>query len=301
MKLRVGTFNAENLFTRFKFDSNLSSREVERLTERGWELEKTLFEPFDPIERKITADAIEGINADILGLQEVESLPTLKRFNDQFLKKLGYKYQMLIDGNDARGIDVALLSRYPFAYVQSYQFDTAPDGKKIFSRDCLEVGVKVAPNRVLPVFVNHFKSMSGGRGKTTPQRKAQATRVHEILMSRFNGRPEAAEWIVMGDLNDYQPSEGLAPLLNRPYLENVLLRLPESERWTHYYAAEDEYHQLDYLLLSKKLAAANKGLPYVERRGATTRAERVTIDRFPNVDLERKASDHCPQVFEFDF
>jgi hypothetical protein len=145
MKLRIGTFNAENLFTRFKFDSNLSSREVERLTDRGWELESMLYEPFDPIERKLTADAIAGIDADVLGLQEIESLPTLKRFNDQFLSKLGYKYQMLIDGNDARGIDVGLLSRYPLAYVRTNQFDRQPDGKPLFSRDCLEVGVAL-PN-----------------------------------------------------------------------------------------------------------------------------------------------------------
>jgi predicted extracellular nuclease len=300
MKLRIGTFNAENLFTRFKFDSNLSAREVERLVEKGWQIESTLYEPFDPIERKLTADAIAGIDADVLGLQEIESLPTLKKFNEQFLSKLGYKYQMLIDGNDPRGIDVGLLSRYPFAYERTNQFDTQPDGKKLFSRDCLEVGIVLPSKKTLPVFINHFKSMSGGRGKTTPLRKAQARRVAEILETRFGPRPGEADWVVLGDMNDYLPGEALTPLVSKPYLENVLLRLPEAERWTHYYASEDTYHQLDYILLPSKLAQASKALPVIERRGVTTSAEKVTVERFQNVDAGRKASDHCPWAIDLE-
>jgi endonuclease/exonuclease/phosphatase family metal-dependent hydrolase len=300
MKLRIGTFNAENLFARFKFDTKLSSREVQRLLASGWQGESTLFEPFDPIERKLTADAITGIDADVLGLQEIESLPTLKRFNEQFLSKLGYKYQMLIDGNDMRGIDVAVLSRYPFAYMRTNQFDRQPDGKPLFSRDCLEVGITLPGNKTLPVFINHFKSMSGGRDKTTPQRQRQARRVAEILETRFGPQPGEKNWVVLGDLNDYQPGEALTALLGKPYLENPLLRLPEAERWTHYYDAEDTYHQLDYILLPKKLAAATRALPVIERRGVTTKAEKVTVERFPNVDAGRKASDHCPWAIDLE-
>lgn len=44
-------------------------------------------------------------------VQEIESLPVLKQFYHEYISKY-YKlpYEMLIDGNDNRGIDVGLLN-----------------------------------------------------------------------------------------------------------------------------------------------------------------------------------------------
>lgn len=59
-----------------------------------------------------TGRAIEAAKPDTLACEEVENRPTLQRFNDQTLGE-SYPHDMVIDGNDARGIDVGLLSRYP--------------------------------------------------------------------------------------------------------------------------------------------------------------------------------------------
>lgn len=313
MKLLIGTFNAENLFARFKFKGiqvkkngkktwrPYTAKELDQVAKDGWMVDKTLFTPFDSKTRKLTADAIKGINADVLALQEIEAMDSLKKFNTQFLSQADYMYKCLIDANDPRFIDVAVLSKYPFAYIRTYQFDRTPDNKSyVFSRDCLEVGIELPSGTVLPIFVNHFKSMMEGRDKTMARRKLQAERVVQILNARFNNNPGAESWVVLGDLNDYMPSVGLDPLLSQPWLENVIQRLPAQEQWTHYYAKKKEYQQLDYILLSKALANANAGaIPYIERRGQPKRATKFTGPRFQGVgDNEPKASDHCPVVIE---
>jgi hypothetical protein len=43
--------------------------------------------------------------------------------------------------------------------------------ERVFRRDCLEVDLK-KDNKILPIFVCHFKSMSGGRDTTRPIRQA---------------------------------------------------------------------------------------------------------------------------------
>lgn len=288
MRLRVATFNAENLFLRYPF---------------GQETPGAPFVPSDLFHRQITADALRAIRADVVALQEIESLQTLKKFNAHFLAERSYRYAMCIEGNDSRGIDVALLSRFPLACLRTHQFETEEgeqDARPLFPRDCLEAQIALPGGRLLTLFINHFKSMAGDRDGTMSRRRAQAQRVAQIVEERFPD-PADADWIVLGDLNDYPPSPGLEPLLSRPYLENVVARQPEPERWTHHWAFGDEYRQLDYLLVSQRLAAANpEALPEIERRGLPGRAARAEEERFPGVGFDHpKASDHCPVVWEF--
>jgi predicted extracellular nuclease len=301
MRVRIGTFNAENLFARLRFKDDYS---VTGNPQDQWTAEAIEVMPFSDRYR-ITAQALGAIQADVLALQEIENLMTLKQFLRQFKAywpEGGYPYQILIEGNDRRLIDVALISRYPLGYVRTYQHDRNSRGQPIFSRDCLEVDVLLPEDKRLTVFVNHFKSMNGGRQETMPVREIQSSRVVEIIKSRFGEDPGQGTWVVAGDFNDYMPSEGLEPLLSQPWVENVLERLPKENRWTHYYAGGDEYNQLDYLLISKALAEANPtALPEVERRGLPKRALKVTGDRFPGVGFNHpKASDHCPLVIELD-
>jgi endonuclease/exonuclease/phosphatase family metal-dependent hydrolase len=300
MKVRIATFNAENLFDRYR---PYTPEELRDVVKEGWTVDRTKFVPFDEQDRHLTAQAMKGVKADILGLQEIEGMDALKRFVEEFLRGAGYTYKVVIDGNDPRLIDVALLSKHPFAYIRTHQFERTPGGKAfVFSRDCLEVGIQLSQHIILPVFVNHFKSMVGGRAQTMTRRKVQAEAVVRILKERFGGDPGTAAWVVLGDLNDYLPSSGLEPLLGQPWLENVVGRLPESERWTHYYDGKQEYKQLDYLLLSKALARANPlAIPEIERRGMPLRASRYSGPRFEGVGRnDPKASDHCPVVIEVD-
>lgn len=296
--LTVGTFNCENLFIRYKFGSKVKTKTIEEKTANGFMIDPKLFQRVLEKERKLTANAIKDTGADILGLQEVENLDTLKTFHSRFVKQFPFQY--LVDGNDPRFIDIGVLSKHRATYIQTHQFDTKSK-RKIFSRDCLELEFDIS-GTPLTLFVNHFKSMLGGREETMAKRKMQAERVVEIIKEKFGNNPGNENFIVMGDLNDFLPSTGLKPLLSQPWLENVLKRLPQNDQWTHWYDADKSVAQLDYLLLSKRLSQKNPDvLPTIVRKGIPTKATQYAGPRYAGVGaLSPAASDHCPVSIKLD-
>jgi endonuclease/exonuclease/phosphatase family metal-dependent hydrolase len=292
-QITIATFNCENLFKRYKFSSKLAAEKKDDAVENGFIIDKSIFETILPKERTLTAQVIKATKADIICLQEVENLDTLKSFQSQFLKQ--YPYQYLIDGNDPRLIDVAVLSKIEANTLRTHQFDKKGN-TKIFSRDCLEIEYNIN-GTVLTIFVNHFKSMLGGREQTNNRRKMQSERVAEIIKSKYGNNPENENFIVLGDLNDAMPSDGLNPLVSQPWLEDVIAtRLPKEEQWTHFYDKEKSVAQLDYLLVSKKLADANaNAIPQIIRGGLPLNAKQFTGKRFDGIGkVHPSASDHCP-------
>jgi endonuclease/exonuclease/phosphatase family metal-dependent hydrolase len=233
--------------------------------------------------------------ADIMVLQELESLELLDRFSSQFLASMRYKHRVLVDSHDPRFIDVGVLSRYPIRSVVTHREErNAKNTTWLFSRDCLEVEVDVDGKR-LWLYVNHFKSMIPERDETRPRRLEQVARVRELVDERW-GPSFAGNFAVLGDFNDYEEGNtSLGELLGHPKLVNVVNRLPAADRWTHFWAEGNEYRQLDYILLPKDLADANPGPPTVVRHGLPFRAEQYKGARFDEVGQDRpKASDHCP-------
>jgi len=298
--VRVATFNCENLFARYKFASNVDPSTA---TKDGFTVEKTKFTILKEEEKALTAKAILTTKADVVGLQEVENLEVLRRFVNERLKSAKYAHSVLIDGPDPRHIDVAVLSRHPIVHVRSYQHLRA--GKEsLFSRDCLEVDIDVGGRR-LTLFVNHLKSMldlddpDNGRKNTRERRLAQARAVRKIVEDRFGTPAGDSPWIVLGDLNDYlTDGEGtttsLADLVLWDQVDNVIDRLPEDERWTHFFDRRNDVRQLDYLLLSRSLASATAAKPVLVRKGLCTKATQAKDQRFPGVTNKIAASDHCP-------
>jgi endonuclease/exonuclease/phosphatase family metal-dependent hydrolase len=302
-KLRVATFNVENLFARWKFDENVDPVTA---NERGWIVEEMNFEELGEDSKALTGKAIKEVNADVVAVQEVEGVDTLKKFRTKFLGGLSaYPYVAGIDGNDERLIDVAVLSKRPITRVRSYQDlrDTNGSGAELFSRDCLEVDVDVDGTTVT-LFVNHLKSMIKTRKETQEKRERQAAGVKKIIENRFGSNPGNENFIVLGDLNDYletdgQGESGIKGLVEWDQVENVIARRDAEDRWTHYWSKDDNYKQLDYLLLSKSLAEASGGKPDIMRKGTPKRATKYNGERFEGVGENKpKASDHCPVVME---
>lgn len=324
--LKVMTFNVENLLSRYNFrkfeeEGLISLMDVESEEERQ-QLIRTHWNQLHDEIRVFTALSIKEAAPEVICLMEVENLRSLKFFHDRYLRRTwghgfnDYKHQVLIEANDPRGIDVAVMSRFRITAAASNQEREGavlyPDGVKherIFRRDCLEVNIK-KQNRMLTVFVCHFKSMAGGRRQTKGRRAAEAAAVREIIEERFDD-PAGANWVVVGDLNDYTETDGvpdddhgLGALIDGAFCEDVVKRIVDPlERWTHYYSGDDSYHQLDYILLSPALAAANPDMrPVIVRNGQPFRAERYRGPRWPRVGFDKpKASDHCPVMLEVNF
>jgi hypothetical protein len=105
----------------------------------------------------------------------------------------------------------------------------------------------------------------------------------------------------MGDLNDSPgPQSSLSPLLDCGFLENVVQRLPEHARWTHFFQhptrpLESTYKQLDYILLSPSLTQANPTTkPVISRAGLELAATGFIGNRYFSPTGGFRASDHCP-------
>ncbi len=326
--IRVGTFNVENLLQRFNFYSygRLTSERSLRLlgvsqeTPEYMGLRKSLAIALTDDSRQQTAQAIRDTRADIICLQEVENKEVLDDFHDFYLSRttgVHYGWRRCLQGNDNRGIDVAVMSK-PRITVTSHaditfgDYDLFTDeireyglseGDGIFRRDCLKVKIKVDDD-LLYIFVCHFKSMSGGRAETRCVREAEAKAVRRIIAENFDDHANA-DWLIVGDLNDYitEQGHGLGPLFEDGFSFNLLERMPAAERWTHYYAGDDSKHQIDYILASPGLFAKNPdAIPEIIKKGQPYRVQGIeSLKRYSRIGYDRpKASDHCPVVVELD-
>jgi hypothetical protein len=109
-------------------------------------------------------------------------------------------------------------------------------------------------------------------------------------------------FVVVGDLNDEWSSERVEPLRELG-LENVLERLDETERWTHWYRSENTLSQLDYLLLSPTLSKYSEGTNLIlERKGVGFARYLQDGKTGPKVTrLEQVEDDPNPIELDFQF
>ncbi len=179
----------------------------------GWvELNK---EPVDELATRHTAMVLRDVKADVQCFVEVENRVSLKEFSDALLPAVGgaaFKHIMLIDGNDPRGIDVAIgtRGRYELGFMQSHVDDADAQGV-IFSRDCPAYDVVMPSGNQITVLVNHFKSKGYGSPADNDARRArQAKRVAAIYRQLIaDGQPNV---VVLGDFNDTLGSQPLRAL-----------------------------------------------------------------------------------------
>jgi predicted extracellular nuclease len=315
--IRLATFNCENLFARFRFDKDV---DPEKAVHDGWLANKVYFYINNETEKELTAAAIKATKADVIALQEIESLQALKGVRNKYLKNQGYHYAFLIDGNDPRLIDIGILSRFPIEKIDTHiqEWDNGLHGP-LFSRDCLECDLVLREKKKLRLFINHFKSMynpkdkCNGRKATRDRRLHQARRVKEIVSEEFPNEEDDKQhpFAVLGDLNDYLQTDSqgytsIGEVVNWNRVKNIVARLPEKDQWTHFYEGNKScgfgknYKQLDYILLSRPLADSNTAAEIkIIREGLPKSADKYKGHRFGNVGMHKpKASDHCPLVVQ---
>lgn len=298
--IRIGTFNCENLFARYKFRKNVVTSET--ISPNGWDINNTKFSEFTSESKELSGKAIKESKADVIALQEVENIEVLRRFRNKHLggaKK--YQHVALIDSQDPRHIDVGVISKYPIIHIRSYMYEKkSPTSRKyIFSRDCLEVDIDI-DGTIITMFINHFKSMMGGRSATKKRRESQAEMVKKIVTNRFKN-DTTSKYIICGDLNDYPDQHtSLTALTKWTKVKDAVKLLPKKDRWTHYYSREKTSTQLDYFFVSKNLIESVKRVDII-RKGLPKRALLYDGERFEGIGKNKpKASDHCPVVVEFE-
>ena len=295
MNVTVGTFNLNNLFSRYNFEAEVESisnaetkvdSEIEykfgtddvfRIrTYRG-----KLVKAKDSEDSKTVAERIQSMDVDILAVQEVEDLDTLKQFNRDYLGGM-YDFCALIEGNDPRLIDVGFLTRHPIGCMTSWRYWVHPDdpGIPVFGRDMIQIEIldPIRSEKLFTIFNNHLKSHYvdyredpvEGEQENSLRRSRQAEMVAEII--KMQTRPDSS-YIVLGDMNDSPDSSDI-----RAFTEDTELNLvnslsdpketrppkadgdsppPSSGSWTHRFKESGKpatYDLYDHIWLSPRLS-----------------------------------------------
>lgn len=312
---KIATYNVENLF-----DASYQGSEYEEYIPGKHNWNKRMVE----IKLNHTAEVICDLNADILGLQEIENKNIFKQLIEK-LNKVGctYKYSAITSKKGA-SIQVALLSRYPIKKQKDIQVSFSPRVRNI-----LEVEVDVG-GHALTLFVNHWKSKAykGYESKRIKYAKALQARIARLAPSK--------EYIILGDFNsDYNAYLTLDDKINDTqgktafndvlktkvdgYLveENEMMtaqngvhfslwkELAIEDRWSHKFYGKKS--SLDQIVLPRQMFDG-KGLDYINNSFKVYKAEYLFTKkgyinrwRYKNgKHMAKGYSDHLPVYANFD-
>lgn len=271
VEVKIASYNVENLF-----DMNTDGNEYEEYIPNGdWGWNEDIYR----VKLRNTAQVISGINADIIGLQEIESETALKALKAELNRQGLYYRYYLFARNKNSSVNTALLSRYP---IQSgLRHPITYNGRY---RDILEAKIDIN-GKPLRVFVNHWKSKSGPESKRILSAKRLSQRLAElsenepfVLLGDFNSHYEEYKTFLKSRKhNDTDGITGINHVLktiddegnpityvslknNDGHLYNLWYELDEKKRWSHQYKGKSE--GLDNMIISPALADG-EGIEYV--------------------------------------
>ena len=312
--LTIASYNVENLFDLDK--SGLEYDEYIPNDSSDWNQRNY------KIKLENIAQVIKEIDADIIALQEVESLQALidLRFA---LKQNGlyYQYYSIADKKNTT-VKVALLSKIPFVYSKELSVTQTDE-----QRNILETKFKI-DDKDLYLFVNHWKSKSGPESKRIISAKTLMKRVDEIghekniiLLGDFNSDyEEHLKFARKRNLNDTDGKTGINHILGTINLQNKASHVnfakdsfynlwydtKEEKRYTYIFKGEKE--AMDNILISQSLLNS-KEISYIN--GTITNFEKDYLFKKNNInrwEISRAKvkkhrgkgySDHLPVVAKF--
>lgn len=246
-------------------------------------------------------ESIKAMNVDVLAMQEMGSAEAFKELQASLRAEgLDYPHSEYIRAADTN-LHVAVLSRLPIVARRSHTNDSfLLNGRRHrVLRGFVEIDLRAPDNYQFTLLTAHLKSKrQSGLSDEEDIREQEALILREKLDAILNARPEA-NVILVGDLNDFRNARSTRALLGRG--KNALVDTRPAERngdsraaldersaarqitWTHFYAAEDTYARLDYILISRGMS--REWLP-----------NETYIVALPNWGA---ASDHRPLVAAF--
>ena len=255
-----------------------------------------------PEARAKIREGILALKPDVIALQEMGSLSALQELRESLKTNgLDFPYWEHVSGYDTN-IHVALLSKFPFTALRPHTNDNfLLDGRRFrVSRGFAEADIQVNTNYSFTLIAAHLKSK-----RPIPQADESELRLEEakVLRQKIDARLAAnpnANLVVLGDLNDNKDSKSTKEVIGarkhklvdtRPAERNgdnpspsTHASGPRNVAWTHFYATEDTYSRIDYILLS----------PGMAREWVTNETYVLTI---PNWGI---GSDHRPLVATFE-
>lgn len=247
-------------------------------------------------------ESIRAMNPDVLALEEMGTTNALMELRGSLKAEgLDFPWWEHINGADP-SIHVAVLSKFPIIARHPHTDETfLLDGRSLHvSRGFAEVDIKVRTNFIFTLIAAHLKSKRPvPEADEAEERLGEAQVLRGIVDERLKANPDLP-LIVLGDMNDTKDAESTRTLFGRGKLKLTDTRPaerngdnaprssarmePRNITWTDYYAKEDSYSRIDYILLSR--AMTEYWLP-----------DQTYIPTIPNWGV---GSDHRPLVAAFD-
>ena len=251
------------------------------------------------------AEAIKAVDADIIGLEEVESLEALTWFRDTFLPDAGYTHLASKDVGYYRGVECSLMSRFPITEVKVWPNESldnvnrdgigwakVPSDVKhlTFQRSPLMVTIKPREDYEITFFVVHHKA-----GDFDYHREAEALRLVEIIDELRKANPHR-NVIVMGDFNCAPWDKSMRVYLAAGLIDTMAFRTTgKNDPESPLFKTHESDRVLDYILMN---SAAHRelviGSPFVYG----TLMPPSTYDYRKDPHPPGYASDHYPVVIE---
>jgi endonuclease/exonuclease/phosphatase family metal-dependent hydrolase len=253
--------------------------------------------------REKVAELLAQARPDVVALQEVGDTEAMADLQAR-LRAHGtdLPHAEFVRGHDP-DIAVAILSRFPFASRRHHTNDAyLLDGRRLrSSRAFAEVSMVPSPGYHVHLLVAHLKSKRAvGIAAESEMRHKEAILLREKADAILVANPDA-NLVVCGDFNDSPDSPALRALCGSGVRALIDTRpaepastspslapsgFPRARRvtWTHYFAREDAFTRIDYILVSRGMARE-------------WRPEGTCILTSPDWGM---ASDHRPIVAEFE-
>lgn len=203
----------------------------------------------------------------VIGMAEVENIGVLNDLISTTSLNTG-KYRALLDeGNDPRGIDVALIFRTDL--LQYIGHKSFPSATSFQTRSILYVKLADKQQNTYHLFVNHWKSREGKTDITEQKRIENATNLKKLTDSVLRIDPKAYV-VIMGDFNDEPSNKSIAEILNAKQIgkkiESTSLYNLMYDRFlkgegTLYYKDWDVFDQI--MVSGNLLTGRKKGKPVI--------------------------------------
>ncbi len=212
----------------------------------------------------------EGKGPAVLGMCEVETEIALKDLCKQLAKSGQVYNSVFFEGQDERGIDVALIYKPSFLKLigkHSYSIDPSSIGGD-HTRNVLLAQLQTKKGDKMNVLVNHFPSRREGQLESEFKRIAVAAKLKNLCDS-IGKTTTNATIIVMGDFNDHPNDKSMAEILSGKLnldevgntdFYNPFWKLHLDGLGTHKY--KGEWGVLDQILVNSNGLKNKKGIVY---------------------------------------
>jgi endonuclease/exonuclease/phosphatase family metal-dependent hydrolase len=203
--------------------------------------------------RKLLAEALIDIDADIVVFQEIESAAYVESIAEEYLSDMNYRYFTSRESNDWY-MNVVVMSRVPlgvlYSYANPYTYilgeqddDGSPSVQNLTNNRMLSVGVHVNPSYSFVLSGLHLKAGRGDRNEGWRIGQINLLREHYSMITAMDPN---ARILVAGDLNTMPGDREFLHLLGTDTNLTFVDPLADVESYTH--TADDPQRQLDHIL-----------------------------------------------------